>query len=328
MKTCFIHAGTHKTGTTFIQARLLALRSALAKQGLHIPAIGAPSTNIAAQHNLAFDLNEDPHFCPDHGTLEDLAASLRSTQPSRILLSSEEFLSLARKPRGMARLRKTLEDQGYRITWIFYLRNYHEWLESAYTQHIKSGTTYLPFERWVAKRERLVMHDSATSFATFFESDDSVVLRSYALAKTDIFRDFLDTVGLGSYQPPADQTRQNLRNSRPNALQVEFFRRLASRKEQAQMKERDLMAYAHKVAHQLPESPDFLGMSEEAARFYYEETRPSYQTLLQRAGVNTPFEEFFPPPSPRKEQTFATLEFPRETRLALRKLVEKCLNQV
>lgn len=227
----------------------------------------------------------------------------------------------------MARLRKPLEAHGYRIIWILYLRSYHEWLESAYTEQIKTGKTSLPFHGWAKKRERLAVHDPASSFAAFFDSGDPVVLRSYALAKPDIFRDFLDTVGLTAYQPPADQTDKALHNSRPNALQVEFLRRLAAKKEHAQLKERDLMTYARKVASRLPKSPDFQAMSGESARAYYDETRPSYEKLLARAGILTPFEEFFPPPTPRHEQTFATLDLPPETRMALRKLVEECLNQ-
>lgn len=316
MKECIIHAGAHKTGTTLIQARLAEIRDSLALAGLHIPDIGMPNRNLAAHHNIAYELNEDQRFQPSEGTLEQLMASLDNAPHERILLSSEALLFLARDPARMSRLRKPLVDRGYQITWIFYLRAFHEWLESTYTQFIKTGRSALLFQDWAEQRKDLPMYDPAGYLHPFFETGDRVIVRSYALARKNLFQDFMATAGLPDFDPGPSDIEQV--NTRHNALQIEFLRmatRSLGRRPRKQI--RKLMTKARRLCKRLPESPAFVAMSENQARDIYEETRESHAAILRLADVDTPLEMFFPPPEARKEQTFETLDLPPTSQQAL-----------
>lgn len=324
MKECIIHAGTHKTGTTFIQARLAEARESLGRRGLHVPETGT-TPQLAAHHNLAFELNEDRRFRPQGGTLARFAASLDQVRPERLLLSSEGFLFFGRNPSRIARLRQPLVERGYQIVWLFYLRGFHEWLESAYSQHVQTGTTDLHFKDWLSRKRTFPVYDPARYFGPFFETGDRVVFRSYALAKKDLLGDFLTAVGLPGFDPGSGGASRL--NSRPGALQMEFLRRVAAHAFEhcARKEARELMTRARRLCSKIPGEPSFSPMSGATARELYEETRGSYEECLRMAGVDIPFEEFFPPPADSEERTFATLDVSSANRKALEKALATCL---
>ena len=115
MRMAYVHVGTHKTGTTSIQAMLAANEIALAQEGVYIPRTGRPTDSFAAHHNIAYELAQNPQFDPTGGTLAELLDEIRVADAPAICLSSEEFESLSCNRGGLQRLFTGLLGLGYEI---------------------------------------------------------------------------------------------------------------------------------------------------------------------------------------------------------------------
>jgi hypothetical protein len=120
--TCFIHAGTHKTGTTSIQQFLAANPVALASAGILIPRYGRPHPHFAGHHNVARELFGDPRFLPEKGGLAEIMREIVLSGAESVCLSSEDFEFLGSRPAELERFVDAVAATGYRPVFIFYLR--------------------------------------------------------------------------------------------------------------------------------------------------------------------------------------------------------------
>jgi hypothetical protein len=156
MKTLYLHVGMHKAGSTSIQKALNKDRAALLDQGIYMPLTGTEN-NTESHQNIAWELNRDDRFVPEHGSLDDLFAELSHEQPQKVILSAEGFTSLDTRPgtgrerqlqhlldpnsskvTRYHRMREFAQGLGYRIVTIGFIREYVACLNSAYTQQIKT----------------------------------------------------------------------------------------------------------------------------------------------------------------------------------------------
>ena len=80
-RSCFIHAGTHKTGTTAIQRFLAGNRETLARAGFYYPRSGCWHPEFPGHHNLMFELTGDARFDPTAGMLSDLLRGSSASGP-------------------------------------------------------------------------------------------------------------------------------------------------------------------------------------------------------------------------------------------------------
>jgi len=157
-RTCFVHIGTHKTGTTSLQA-LLGLNEDLFEQyGLYIPKTCRIAPEFGSHHNLAWELNSDPRFNPSRGTFSELLAEIDSIRPPSACLSSEDFEYLHRKPGAIRFLRDGLAKLGYVCQIIVYLRPQADYSESLYAELVKHGLA-LPFPTFLGN---ILAHGSVT----------------------------------------------------------------------------------------------------------------------------------------------------------------------
>src|ERR1700687_108421 len=119
-RVCFLHAGTHKTGTKYRQSFLRRNEYALASDGLYIPVSG--KTSLGAHHNIAWELAGDRRYNPALGTLKELIAELSSIQTPRACVSSEEFEFLYKNVPALRLLRSELSEIDYSVKVLFFLR--------------------------------------------------------------------------------------------------------------------------------------------------------------------------------------------------------------
>jgi hypothetical protein len=137
-QTCYIHAGTHKTGTTYLQAFLFRNEAALAGSGLYIPQAGrAPDLN--GHHNLAWQLNDDPRFCPEREGLAALEAELACRQEPNVCLTSEDFEYLHSNLAGLQRLVEMLRRRGFTAKAVLYLRPQADYVQSLFAELLRHG---------------------------------------------------------------------------------------------------------------------------------------------------------------------------------------------
>src|SRR5215831_15350027 len=92
MRTCHVHIGTHKTGTTSLQLAMSENAPALLRHGYLYAATGRPAEVPTGHHNLAWEITADRRFRPAYGTLEDLIREVRH-HSGDVILSSEGFES-------------------------------------------------------------------------------------------------------------------------------------------------------------------------------------------------------------------------------------------
>jgi hypothetical protein len=93
MRQCFIHVGTHKTGTTSLQRALSRHQETLRSRRYLYPRTSRPPQAPDGHHNVALEISGDRRFRSEYGTLEDLIAEIQGARDHHILLSSEDLFS-------------------------------------------------------------------------------------------------------------------------------------------------------------------------------------------------------------------------------------------
>src|ERR1044072_876913 len=90
MRRCFLHLGTHKTGTTSLQALLNESYLKLRELGYLYPRAGRPPEVPFGHHNIAWEISGDRGFRAENGGIEDLLAEIKGV-PHDVIISSEDF---------------------------------------------------------------------------------------------------------------------------------------------------------------------------------------------------------------------------------------------
>ena len=142
-KTVFLHAGTHKTGTTSLQTFFTANAAVLRRSGILVPRAGraiSKGGNLQdGHHNLAWELNDIKLFAPQDGTFEDLLAEIRHEDAPSVFISSEDLEWLHGKPAVLAGMAERFAEIGYRTAPVLYLRAQPQYVTAIYVEGSKSG---------------------------------------------------------------------------------------------------------------------------------------------------------------------------------------------
>jgi hypothetical protein len=124
----YLHVGSSKTGTTYIQNVFEQNRDALRQQGVLFPPISLSANRFTAGHSdllsLKAQLNgSDPY-------LWMVEESQNGPDVERVILSCEYLLAM---PYQLKRLKGLFSD--FPLTVIVYLRRQDDWLDSIYKEH-------------------------------------------------------------------------------------------------------------------------------------------------------------------------------------------------
>jgi hypothetical protein len=135
-RRCYLHVGSPKTGTTYLQNVLWSSRSALLEQGLMLPLRRIDHFFLTLQLRDRVDPELDP---PKAATvlerLGDAVTKERRRGAPRDLLLSHELLSVVTDD-GIARLRQILE--GYELHVVLTVRDLGRQLPSEWQQFVKT----------------------------------------------------------------------------------------------------------------------------------------------------------------------------------------------
>jgi hypothetical protein len=146
-RRCFIHVGTHKTGTTSIQCFLSGNQERFNAARVFFPTAGREEDATIAHHQLAKELLGLPTFVPARGGLEAVARELECADADVACLSSEDFAFLYNAPRALSRLRDAIRDAGYAPRIIAYLRPQASYCSALYAENVRQGYR-VSFERY------------------------------------------------------------------------------------------------------------------------------------------------------------------------------------
>lgn len=202
MRTCFIHIGTHKTGTTSIQMTLGDNTETLDISGYIYPRAGR-SENSGGHHNIAFELFDRDRFKAEFGTIDELLSEMKSSSKNAII-SSEEFLHAIHYERGaFQRFIDKIADSYQNIIIVIYLRRQTDFLKSNYFECLKNGLS-MTFEDYVTGRLDSDLDEFPLDYARLiFQINQltgiELVVRSYdAVRSRGLLSDFFGMLGISS----------------------------------------------------------------------------------------------------------------------------------
>lgn len=311
MRTCYIHIGVHKTGSTSIQHSVARHRGELQKAGVYVPQACMWSGNVAAHHNLAFDINKNPAFDPSKGGLAELLAELRSVDCDKVLISSEDLAFSVRHAALLRRLRDPLVAMGFEIRWIVYFRTFPDWAESAYTELAKSLHVRTSFDAWVRSNPRAlaVGLDPCGLLSLLRRTGDKVLLRSYSQALPNLLADFYQQLDVPGTILTSEDHEDRI-NQRLSVFAMEFLTRVASipgldKDPHFRTRIQDL---AQRKLAKLPAGPAYRGLSPGIARQLYQSTKPTYLRLLRQFRPDAMIEDMFPMSREYRQTTLDTHE--------------------
>jgi hypothetical protein len=131
-KRCFLHIGTHKTGTTSLQAFFSRHEQWLSKRGVYYPRAGRTEFG---HHNLAWQLYGDPRFEARFGTVEGLRSELLRCRVPVVAISSEDFCLLYDLPDAIERLIEAIQGGGFDPVVVLHVRSQIDFIESLYATY-------------------------------------------------------------------------------------------------------------------------------------------------------------------------------------------------
>jgi hypothetical protein len=175
--TCYLHVGTHKTGTKSLQEFLRVNAGVLGAAGIHVPRTpGPPWPPLGGHHNVAWELNGDPRFDPRQGTFAQLLDEIAAVGAPVVCVSSEDFEYLHDKRRPLDRLATGLRSIGYDVKVVVYLRAQADYAESLYTTLLLFGLT-ASFGEFLAA---ILSHGAFVFRGWTFRFDYGVLLDAFA----------------------------------------------------------------------------------------------------------------------------------------------------
>jgi len=152
-KSCILHIGTEKTGTTSIQAMLVDNRAALRAQGFYVPtSMGKGEhvdlVNIVVESGKKFSRRkalglktpEQVDAFKEKRRRKIMAELEGAAQPDRtLIISSERFFSTLTFEEELDALRDILRSCCAQVEIVCYLRPQHEFAQSIYSTLLRNG---------------------------------------------------------------------------------------------------------------------------------------------------------------------------------------------
>lgn len=144
----FVHVGTHKTGTTFMQGILSANRDLLRENGVLFPATGyggASGFQSVKQGGVpGHDSLRNGLIARDRSVIHSLDKEIAGSNCSKVLISSENLCSKlydADKAPGLKNLAAILAQlpRLRSCTFVVYFRDPVDWLDSYYRECLAAG---------------------------------------------------------------------------------------------------------------------------------------------------------------------------------------------
>jgi hypothetical protein len=203
MRSCFIHVGTHKTGTTALQYMLSQKSEQLATKGYLYPRAGRLRP-LPGHHNVAWQLSVDPRYQVKHGTIDDLIAEVAAATET-VILSSEDFECALTEADAFAAFIARLQSIGLHITFVLYVRRQADYVPKLFLTLIKAGLQedFSQVLAGVLQRGALCWRKRVFDFDYGRLSEQlealpgiDLIVRSYDRVATAICADFLSILGL------------------------------------------------------------------------------------------------------------------------------------
>ena len=138
-----IHAGTHKTASTYIQCRLHANRSNLSDNNVFL--LSPDTRKLGRCYEFATELKRG-RFAKIKRLLTSASLSAQS-----VVLSDERLAQPLTDPEVLARLVKVARRVGLRLKVVLFLRDQPDYMNSLYVQEVRRFYHCQSIDRYVAR---------------------------------------------------------------------------------------------------------------------------------------------------------------------------------
>ena len=204
MTTLYLHIGSNKTATSYLQLRLSRSRSVLKRYGICYPLVG--QSGIGAHHSLAAHIRRDPDkLFEAQETYEQILEQLdrnihqgaglasSASMEQKVVLSSEMLFHPGRN--NTERLEALLA-LFTTVKVVVYLRRQDHYLPSYYNSIIRNGGTLNTFDKFCenANMDYLKVLNGWSAIV----GEDNLIVRPFSkdfLYQGNICSDFLQCIG-------------------------------------------------------------------------------------------------------------------------------------
>ena len=216
MKTIYLHIGTPKTGTTYLQEFLRKNNKLLKEIGIYYPiekdkkyVYSRPHVSLSWQHVPIIPsitgvkvnwLTSEETFL-DGEALDELLRDIENAKEDKILLSSEVFYDVFTNKALIRNLRNAFNR--YNVKIIVYLRRQDQYLLSYFQEGCKGGTfTSFNLEKILRLyHSSLCYYSRLSKWADVF-GDSNIIVRPFEknqLRENSLSKDFLSIIGIYDY---------------------------------------------------------------------------------------------------------------------------------
>jgi hypothetical protein len=307
-RTCLLHVGTHKTGTTSLQLFFENNKEQLRSAGVYLPQAGRYGS-LPGNHYIAWDMLAEAksrHF-------DELLADLSNVDCRTALLTSEDFSLLHARSEALSAMAEGLRAAGYRPVIVLYLRPQAAFAESMYVERIKHKyvrkldtylNTILSTGAYIPDGTAIHLQFEYTRllepFVTAF-GKENIVVRAYEAQRgvAHIFQDFMTV--FGSIDPSFANTPLNLQVHAPRAndslnfIQLLYTAYASVHDGTAQPAEQAVPAIVSQIREIAPQLSNemlltrYALMTREETLAFVHRFGPDNDAIAQQYGVTVPF---------------------------------------
>lgn len=223
MPDLYLHIGYPKTGTSSIQVFLRDNPEALSALGYYVPQVG--QGKAGGHHTLVRTLVGLP-VAPHQAVAEsDIRRELAAAGDKSVLISSEMLTAILANPKHASTLFGKFRAAGLNVILLVYARNQTQWINSSYSQSIKSFRLNGDFASFL---DSVLTHQPGYTYNKWLEiaprHDAELRVRPFSKEVRDggVVEDYCRTIGI-----PASTLAPFPRvNESAGPLMVETARRL------------------------------------------------------------------------------------------------------
>lgn len=289
IRKVYIHVGAHKTGSTWIQTALKELEVSLLRNNIYIPKSGLASSELAAHHNIAFELNRNRRFVEGNGTMKQLMQEIHNTK-NDILLSSEDFCFTIMNIEYFKDLVKLFDEKSFQLNWILYLRNVPDFINSNYSNLAQFLHIDVDLKAWIKtgigiQSNKYIMNPNLLIQNIAIRKNDKIFIRSFDLAKKNgLLKDFLFCLGISE-----ELEFENIAlNQSATNYEVEFCKIISTflNKYKLNGYSIDLIARSRKAFRLLPKGEKYIGFDSESAIDIIDACKDNYAKISDVSDIN------------------------------------------
>jgi hypothetical protein len=280
-RTCYIHVGPHKTGTTSIQWFLQENSAELLKEGYFVP---ESETKRGAHHALAEDLaglDVGRHREP---LVARSITAIAETPARAIIISSEALEGLFLTRQNTETFFNRIQELNLRPKLILFPRNQPQWINSSYSSSVKSFRRSDSFQSGALR----FAHSPTARFTRWIELAETygaeLVARPFnkETLRRGVIPEFLGAIGITSSELRDRAVRRNEAVG-PFTVSVarEVLRSIGKKMTWLQAK-KCKVELAQYLRHNNRTDSGYCGLSTELARNVEEKLRSDNDMFAQR----------------------------------------------